>query len=424
MKPNKSKRSQFNSSQLITLKIDKPQQFDSLSKRLALDSFVISTFAHFPEQYYYQQKRAERISDFLFSGASEYYGIDTTLLSYDPELDAETIFIVGKRNEDCIVIPDYNNNNVLSDDKPIIIKKWFSKNDTKNSKSYPEIRINNLNGFYDGKHFTFSQQFRIRPLIRDTILLSGQYKILELSLSLDFNEFYSGKFKANGHFYKVGLRNFNASALFNDKTTFIGIAKYGKKYEYEKSHDLTTLKKIGDTIKIKKDFFELSRVLTVEQGLLLRKLPLDKQIYSDNIWGDFSFTDLLTSDTVHTKSLLSNAKYLFIDFWGSWCKPCIAGLPDLIEFKKELSGKGVAFVGIAYDKEENVDMLKDIITTYKIEWPQSFIPMNSSYSLIKKYNVQYFPSFLLIDSENKIIYRAKGMEGLERIKQVIETMKF
>ena len=91
-------------------------------------------------------------------------------------------------------------------------------------------------------------------------------------------------------------------------------------------------------------------------------------------------------------------KYVVLDFWGSWCKWCIKGFPDMKEAYAKYKGK-VEFVGIACrDTEEK---WKNATAKYEIPWISVLNPADND--LVKVYDVQGFPTKIVIDPKGKIV---------------------
>jgi thiol-disulfide isomerase/thioredoxin len=59
-------------------------------------------------------------------------------------------------------------------------------------------------------------------------------------------------------------------------------------------------------------------------------------------------------------------KPLIINFWASWCVPCVQEMPELAELQKELSPKGVALIGIGIDSPDNI---RQFAAERKIDYP-------------------------------------------------------
>lgn len=96
-------------------------------------------------------------------------------------------------------------------------------------------------------------------------------------------------------------------------------------------------------------------------------------------------------------------KYIVLDFWGSWCGPCVRGIPKMKEYYKKYSSK-LEFVGIACnDKEAD---WKKAVDKYALPWPQILNDEKSALSI--KYTIEVFPTKVLIDKNGNLVTIFKG----------------
>ena len=88
---------------------------------------------------------------------------------------------------------------------------------------------------------------------------------------------------------------------------------------------------------------------------------------------ELEFTDAISGSTISMKALKS--KVVVIDFWATWCGPCVAEMPHMKELYAEYHNKGVEFIGVSLDnpKEEGgLDSLKNYVKSNGINWPQYY----------------------------------------------------
>jgi peroxiredoxin len=108
-------------------------------------------------------------------------------------------------------------------------------------------------------------------------------------------------------------------------------------------------------------------VLALVSGLSVRGLlssPLDKtKQESQNPLPDFSLPDL--SGKQHSIKEW-HGRVLVINFWATWCPPCLKEMPEFQAMQNEFSDKGLQFIGIALD---DADPVKEYITSKKITYP-------------------------------------------------------
>lgn len=127
-------------------------------------------------------------------------------------------------------------------------------------------------------------------------------------------------------------------------------------------------------------------------------------------------TDLMTNQYFNLKKKRNN--YVLLNFWGSWCQPCIKELPALVELNKKF--KNITFASIATDLPEDTVKLKKLIREKNLSWTHLWVHRNQINSgILWDYKIKAFPTTILIDPNGKIIFRNEGAEALEEIKQYL-----
>lgn len=107
---------------------------------------------------------------------------------------------------------------------------------------------------------------------------------------------------------------------------------------------------------------------------------------------------------------ITSKKYLVIDFWGTWCAPCISAMPELVDFEKKYRDQ-VNVISIVYDGTDKVDLAKKIIKEKNLSWPQIWDDKSNS-KIIKIMKIQALPTFIVIDKNKKIVLITSGMKSL------------
>jgi len=108
--------------------------------------------------------------------------------------------------------------------------------------------------------------------------------------------------------------------------------------------------------------------------------------------------------------------YVLLDFWASWCSPCIKGLPYLKNIYLKYHNKGLEIIGISSDR--SIEDWKSSINKQQIFiWPQvlyiqEFIKFIQGYinkeDIEEKYPTEGIPRYILIDKDGKIIGKWVG----------------
>jgi len=102
---------------------------------------------------------------------------------------------------------------------------------------------------------------------------------------------------------------------------------------------------------------------------------------------------------------IQGEKLTVIDFWTSWCKPCLNAIPEIIKLHEKYDSLGVAFVGINADGPRSVSKAMPLAKSLGIKYPILF---DTSGDLTSELNITTFPTILIINSNRKIVFIQEG----------------
>ncbi|MFT4092478.1 MAG: TlpA disulfide reductase family protein [Niabella sp.] len=105
-----------------------------------------------------------------------------------------------------------------------------------------------------------------------------------------------------------------------------------------------------------------------------------------------------------------NNQYYLLDFWFSHCAPCIAGFPKLKEIYNKFHNKGFDVVSISIDEEEYEKEYNVAIQKNNLVWNHIW---DKAGKTSKKFNINAYPTYILLDKNDKIINNNINAEQLE-----------
>lgn len=105
-----------------------------------------------------------------------------------------------------------------------------------------------------------------------------------------------------------------------------------------------------------------------------------------------------------TKSLSDfKGKYLYIDVWATWCVPCIAEMPHLIELEKEYANRNIQFLGISIDRKKDEAKWRKMIAEKGLGGAQLLADDEINSQFIQDYYIQGIPRFIILDPQGNIV---------------------
>ncbi|MBI1343934.1 MAG: redoxin domain-containing protein [Terrimonas sp.] len=119
----------------------------------------------------------------------------------------------------------------------------------------------------------------------------------------------------------------------------------------------------------------------------------------------------------HTVSLSSyKGKYVLVDFWASWCKPCREENPNVVAAYNKYKNKNFTVLGVSLDDNEKA--WRAAVEKDRLTWAQT---LDEKQVAAATYNVQGIPFNVLVDPDGKII--AESLRGMDLENKLQEVLK-
>jgi thiol-disulfide isomerase/thioredoxin len=110
-----------------------------------------------------------------------------------------------------------------------------------------------------------------------------------------------------------------------------------------------------------------------------------------------------------------------VNFWATWCPPCVEEMPELSQFHTQMSSKGIKVIGLAVDSPSNV---REFLSTRSYSYPL-LITGGAGTELAKRMGnaIDALPYTVLIDEKNRIIKQKAGRIREEELKSWISEVR-
>ena len=167
---------------------------------------------------------------------------------------------------------------------------------------------------------------------------------------------------------------------------------------------------------LKREFPETKAGQGADQVLeALQKQEDTKKVQRSLVEGA-KFPDFDEKDVTGKPISVANykGKVVLIDFWATWCGPCVAELPNVLKAYEKHHSKGFEIIGISLDQDQT--RLTTFTMQKNMTWQQFFDGKGWGNKLAAKYGVNSIPATYLLDGEGKII--AKNLRG-EDLEQAV-----
>lgn len=118
------------------------------------------------------------------------------------------------------------------------------------------------------------------------------------------------------------------------------------------------------------------------------------------------------------QKLFKNCNYLLIDFWGSWCQPCLKNITKLVELNKKSENLNLNIIGIDCERTDNPIPAINILKKLGVKYENFFISLNLNpkNQVLNDLDIYVYPTYILLNRDLKIVMRETNEEGLKKIE--------
>ncbi|MDF1852424.1 MAG: TlpA disulfide reductase family protein [Verrucomicrobiales bacterium] len=100
-------------------------------------------------------------------------------------------------------------------------------------------------------------------------------------------------------------------------------------------------------------------------------------------------------------------KVILVDFWATWCGPCVAEMPNVVAAHEKYKEQGFEVIGISLD--ENKEAVETFVTENGLNWPQYFDGKGWGNEIAQRFGISSIPATFLVGKDGKIV--ASNLRG-------------
>ncbi|OXA95942.1 hypothetical protein B0A75_17900 [Flavobacterium oncorhynchi] len=364
-------------------------------------------------QFYWDLYKTNEYNKSDFLKLVKEIDIDTLKFSKKP-IKQGFVSIVGFYKNKQFIIADANRNQRFDDD----VKYEFDIN----FRNHALDSLDVLNKLPVTEYsYEFYHKGNIQTYKRKIILFPSKYLIryqlngkqFEYLSSYRFKDYWKGEQLINDityeFYYQARDNYFGAIYIKPKKIPFSKDEYFNNQFMHYSN----------DTIAIGDGYFKIDSINRNISKLYLRKIKENKGKYGQEIGSYFEnrVIEDLNNGHFKTDSILRKRKYTLIDFWGTWCAPCVKMIPKLVELQNKFPLK-LSIISIANDVDKN--KVKEYVLKNGMNWTNGFINRNKKSLLFDDLAIQAYPTYILLDSNGKILMRGSSFKEFEKIENSIK----
>jgi thiol-disulfide isomerase/thioredoxin len=364
-------------------------------------------------QFYWDLYKAKEYDKADFLNFVKKINMDTLHFSPKP-IKQGFVSIVGFYKNKQFIIADVNRNQRFDDDNKYEFDINYRKHATDSLEVLNKLPLSDYS-------YEFHYKGNIQKYNRKIILFPSLYLIqsqlnnkqYEYLSSWRFKDYWKGEQTINKityEFYYQARDNYFGAVYIKPKTiSFSKDESFNDQFKHYSN----------DTIAIGDGYFQIDSINRNISKLYLRKVKENKGKYGQEIGSYFKnrIIEDLDNGYFDTHSILKKRKYTLIDFWGTWCEPCLRMIPKVVELHNKFPSE-LSIISVASDIDKN--KVKEHVLKSNMNWTNGFVDRNKKNIIFADLAIQAYPTFILLDSNGKILMRGSSITEFNKIEKIIK----
>ncbi|MBE2280695.1 MAG: redoxin domain-containing protein [Ignavibacteriaceae bacterium] len=343
-------------------------------------------------------------TELSYDGFGSYYNVLRNVKANDE-------FVVNKNDFPVYLFPDYSSINIISDATGIgLLLQLIDEQNLayfKGNKLWYNELVNKLNSTNDEKMKDIIR-FKLFELFYTEVIPPGELKKVTSGISPSNPLWISNIYN---------LRSYLSVAQIDNTFDYLFTVLKNLKIDYSMYEVLMLAKELND--KVSAEQYQVMYDYAAPKMEGSEYLDMLNENYDDGSGEntstlgigskipEFSVTDEQSGVTFTNADI--KAKYTLIDFWATWCMPCVDEIPELEKVYKNYKDKGFEIYSISMS-ESSKDVENFRAKRFPMPW-KHIVPADQGEQIATVFEVFYIPRMLLVDANGNIIGTEEILRG-------------